>query len=140
MVVIPGYIKRMPRPRKGNGEAKLAAALEQLGLEFTYEKTLYKIGGVGFRPDFNLAATRRWPELNVELTWADRDHKSYHLKGGNACLNRKVWKIHRTREIYGVHTVLVTYRDWKRIMRNPRYLVRMIEQELNRNYSMAAAV
>lgn len=139
MVMVTRRIKRMPQPRKTQGEAELAAVIGQLGFEFTYEKTEYRVGGLGFRPDFNLAETRKWPALNIELTWADRAHGVRQNEKATACLKRKKWKIHRTREIYGVHTVLVTYRDWRRIMKNPRHLIYMIERELSRNYSVAAA-
>jgi hypothetical protein len=139
MVVLTKRLKRMPKPHKNNGEASLAAVLERLGLEFTYERKRYQLGGVGFQPDFNLAATRKWPELNVELTWADRPTEGRQRKAGDPCLKRKKWKIRRTCELYGVHTVLVTYRDWIRIMNNPRYLIRMIEQELSRSSPVVAA-
>jgi hypothetical protein len=131
------YLARGPRAE--NGELALAEVLDRLRWPYDYERWTYSFYGRGFTPDFNLAARGKRPAINVELTWADQGLNTERHEDCVAILRRKAWKAHQTRELYGIRTVLVTFRDWLKIMANSAYLYSLIDQELTRKYEIGVS-
>ena len=130
--------KLTAQPRTYNGEERLAQVLDYLGVDWTYEPHEYRLPGFGFKPDFYIAESNRRPAVNIELTFADKDLGKNRARS-EAYLRRKQWKIRQVREIYGVHTILVTSREWKKIVRHPRFLFKLIDRELDRTKEVAMA-
>ena len=126
-------------PSSYNGELALAEVLDRLRWRYYYERWTYHFYGRGFTPDFNLEARGRRPAINVELTWADQGLNTERHDDCVAILGRKAWKAHTTRELYGIRTVLVTFRDWLKIMGNSAYLYSLIDQELARKYEIGVS-
>lgn len=120
-------------PRSDNGEAQLARILDSRGIAWEYEPFEYDLGGLGFRPDFWLPASRRWPELHIEVTWADRAlGRAKSAQAAAECLGRKRWKIAETKRRYGICTVLITHREICRISKRYSHLDQLVYSALLR--------
>lgn len=132
---------RQPRisehgPILRNGESHFARVLETDGIEYGYECFLYPLAfapdgqlTLAFTPDFWLPASAHWPELHIELTWADRNLEHTRQKErvrARECLNRKKSKIEQLRQLYGLETLLVTHQSWIRIVQGKRRLDELI--------------
>lgn len=115
------------QPRRENGEIEIAEILERKGLrqgeDWFYEPWFYELRhnpdrrSFGFQPDFWLPATRRRAEVHLEVTWADRGLGRSDAGKCAASLATKRAKIKLARELHGVETVLITYADWRQIVR-----------------------
>jgi hypothetical protein len=133
--VTPGH-----GPTVDHGELRLAEILEARGLKFEYECYFYPLSfsddgqtTFGFTPDFWIDESERWPELHIELTWADRDfyHPDPNTRGrAISCYRRKQGKIAQLRRRYHIEALLLTYRDWRQIVNHPEHLDKMIDNML----------
>lgn len=129
-----GPQRRQTSPHRfvGPGEAEFADWCHRLGIQVSYEPYLYELAVVlevdgegrtqrrtrkGFAPDFLIHGTSLWPTLHVELTTTRKPW-------------RKISRIRSTRDMYGIHTVLIIVdaREWQRLKREPERLKRLLIQ------------
>lgn len=139
-VAAPTFVRReltdTSSPIKKNGELRLAEILTSRGIDHVYERFLYPLTfnsqgepSSAFAPDFWIPKSEIWPEFNIELTWADRMFRNPNLLEqhyAHTCLRRKQEKVKQLRQLYGLETLLLTFRDWRLIDRHPSYLEGMI--------------
>ena len=139
--IAPPAFVRIPRtsrakPLRAGGEVQLSHALMELGIKHRYECFSYPLSfdetgkvSSSFMPDFWLPESARWPEMQIELTWADRYQDMPECEvAATRKLARKRQQVEQLLELYGLQTLLVTYSMWCEIMLNHEHLIELIAQ------------
>ncbi len=105
---------------KNASESLVAAALTQLGIDWSYEDRFLPLelaGSVvrGICPDYRIAASRHWPEQFLEVTTAKK-------------LTQKRRKARLASRLHDVPVTVVDRTDLDGIAANPWYLLALLSK------------